>query len=46
MPANQRLLEFLKKFMAEPDDRGPAWWDGFEADLREDRVRFRGPFDH
>lgn len=44
-PENQQLLEFLEKFMAEPDDLGEAWWDDFERWLRENRVRFRPPKD-
>ena len=41
-PQNQRLLAFLEKFLAEPDELGDAWWDEFRDWLKKNPVRFRG----
>ncbi len=38
---NARLLQVLDELMASPDDRGSAFWDEFDRDLRENRVNLR-----
>jgi hypothetical protein len=37
-PQNQQLLALLAAWVAEPDDRGDAWWDDFEAELAANRL--------
>ena len=44
-PNNRRLLAFLEKLAAKPDDLGDAWWDEFQKSLRENRLKFRKPLD-
>jgi hypothetical protein len=41
-PQNQRLLAFLDRFLAEPDELGDAWWDEFRDWLKKNPVRFVG----
>jgi hypothetical protein len=38
-PHNRRLLAFLEKLAAKPDDLGDAWWDEFRESLRKNPVR-------
>jgi hypothetical protein len=38
-PNNRRLLAFLEKLAAKPDDLGDAWWDEFRESLRKNPVR-------
>ncbi len=35
---NRRILEWLERWLAEPDDLGPEWWDSFEQELKEHRL--------
>jgi len=42
-PHNRRLLAFLEKLAAKPDDLGDTWWDEFEKSLRENRLKLRSP---
>lgn len=37
---NEQALQLLEKWLAEPDDLGDAWWDEFEAELRQNRLTF------
>jgi len=37
---NEKALKLLHEWMAEPDDMGEAWWDEFEAELRQNRLTF------
>ncbi len=39
-PQNREALALLHAWMAEPDDLGEAWWDEFERDLAQNRLRF------
>lgn len=38
-PNNRRLLAFLEKLAATPDDLGNAWWDEFRESLRKNPIR-------
>lgn len=38
---NRRALALLHAWVAEPDDLGKAWWDEFERDLAQNRLKFR-----
>jgi hypothetical protein len=38
---NLALLRWLRRFTAEPDDRGEQWWHEFETLLRQTRTRLR-----
>ena len=38
---NQRAIEMLQAWAAEPDDTDDAWWDEFERELAENRLTFR-----
>jgi hypothetical protein len=38
---NLALLRWLRRFAAEPDDRGEQWWHEFETLLRQTRTRLR-----
>ena len=41
-----RLAASVRYFEAraqEPDDHDDAWWEGFERELRENRLTFRRP---
>ena len=38
---NQALRRWLVRFASRPDDRGPQWWEEFDASLRRDRMRLR-----
>ncbi len=39
-PANQRALALLDQWMSEPDELGSAWWESFEAELKQHRLVF------
>lgn len=39
-PQNREALALLRAWIAEPDDLGDAWWDEFERDLAQNRLRF------
>jgi hypothetical protein len=43
-PRNQRLLAFLEKLAATPDDLGSAWWDEFRESLRKYPIRLGSTF--
>lgn len=38
---NLALLRWLRRFAAEPDDRGEQWWHEFDTSLRQTRTRLR-----
>ena len=38
---NLALLRWLRRFAAEPDDRGEQWWQEFDTLLRQTRTRLR-----
>lgn len=38
-PQNRRLLAFIKKLRAEPDEMGDAWWQEFRDFLRKNPVK-------
>lgn len=38
---NAALLRWLRRFSAEPDDRGQQWWHEFDNLLRQTRTRLR-----
>lgn len=40
-PENQRALDLLEAWMAEPDDLGQTWWEDFERDLQQHRFSLR-----
>jgi len=40
-PVNQRALALLDQWMSEPDELGSAWWEAFEAELKQNRLAFR-----
>jgi hypothetical protein len=37
-PQNRKLLKWLDSWLATPDNRGEKWWNGFEDDLRNQRL--------
>ena len=39
-PANERALALLDQWMSEPDELGSAWWEAFEAELKQHRLAF------
>jgi len=39
-PQNKQALALLKAASEQPDDKGDAWWDDFEAELRQNRLTF------
>jgi hypothetical protein len=38
-PQDRRLLAFIKRLRAEPDQMGDVWWDEFRDFLRKHPVR-------
>jgi hypothetical protein len=40
-PQSRKLLKWLDSWLATPDNRGEAWWNAFEDDLRNQRSAFR-----
>lgn len=40
-PENQRALDLLAAWMAEPDELGEAWWEDFERELQQHRLSLR-----
>ncbi len=41
--SNARLLEVLDELMAQPEQDGLPFWEEFDRDLREHRLRLREP---
>jgi len=39
--SQKNALTLLEKWMSEPDDKGDAWWDEFEEELRQNRFTLR-----
>ena len=40
LPGNERALALLDQWMCEPDELGSAWWEAFEAELKQYRLAF------